>query len=312
MARTKKEKPVDWRDPTEFSNTLNPRIYQGIDAYRNTIKSPAMLATSGTFTQRAMGEYLEKHCLNGDVYAYVQQAKGIIQSARDAASKALAGTRVSGSWQDTLQSRMLTGQRIPAHFSSRAASVLIQFNVQSLVPALDFESTMDNFFSRYVGSETTSRFNVESLLDLRGLSLKRALTPRQSDESQAINDAWVKWAMEYDAANRRALDAQNFIGMAFAASETTLAAFRTFAGLRVVCEAFQIGPDRMELAQQPSRGARADRVDLMILRANRPQWAFDWEQHREVLMAMATARRLHPDATNYADTVVVIDEREEA
>lgn len=310
--RAPKEKPVDWRDPIEFRRVLDGRIRQGVSTYCNTIKSPAGLTTSGTLTPRAMGEYLEKYCLHGDVYAYVQQAKGIIQSAGDATSKSLDGTRVSDSWQDTLQSRMLTGQRIPVYFSNLSTSAAILFSVQSLVPPLDFESAMDNFFNRYVGSETTSRANVEALLDVRGLSLKRALTPRQSDESQAINDAWIKWAVEYDAAHRRALDAHNFIGMAFGVSETMLAAFRTFAGLRVVCEAFQIESDHMELAQQPSRGARSDQADLMVLRANRPQWAFDWGQHREVLMAMATARRLHAHATNCVETVVVIDEQEEA
>lgn len=313
MARTKKEKPIDWRDPNEFRLHLDTRITTGVNAYANTIRSPAA-AGSMTFTTREMGLYLERHCLNGELYAYVQQAKGIIQAARDGAAKQLDGTRMSGSWHETLESRMLTGQKIPVYFSgySRdAASALIQFNVQSLIPALDFESHMDNFFNRYFGSYTASRADVDALLDRYGLSTRRALTPRPGAESQVIHDAWIKWAIEFDEAHSKAVVARSFVSMIFTMSETTLAAFRTFSGLRVICEAFGMEPERMHAAQQPSRGARADRVDTARLRSTRPQWAFDWERHREVLMAMATAKRLHPNATNHAATVVVIDETEE-
>ena len=254
-----------------------------------------------------MGKYIETHCLRGEIHAYVQQAKGIIEAARVAASPQGDSSRAAASWSDTLEQRLTTGQSIPVHFKSDKYSALIQFKVESLVPALDFESMMQNFFNRYNGAEIISESDALALLEMRGIGVNFAMTPRTSNESQALNDSWVGWAVDVVQSYQRAIKAFNFVRMLFGASETTLAAFRTFAGLRVVCEAFGVTADRIELAQQVSRGARSDRVDIGHLRALRPQWAFDWEQHREVLMAMATARRLHPDATNHAETIVVLE-----
>jgi hypothetical protein len=308
MARTKKEKPVDWRDPQAFLDALNSPVVLGAQAYTNCIKSPAHVAMGGKpFMKFHMGAYIVDHCLSGEIHAYVQQAKGIIEAAKVAASPQIDSSRATGSWWTTLEQRMTTGQSIPVHFKSGNYSALIQFKVESLVPALDFESTMQNFFNRYGGAAIIAESSALALLESRSLSTNRAMTPRISEESQALNDSWVEWAVDVAQAYQSAIKAYNFVRMLFGASETTLAAFRTFAGLRVVCEAFGVTADRIELAQQVSRGARSDRVDIGQLRALRPQWAFDWEQHREILMAMAMARRLHPDTTNHAETVVVIE-----
>lgn len=306
MARTKKEKPVDWRDPQVFLDSLDGRVFAGAQAYMNAIKSPAHVAMGGKpFMKFNMGAYIVDHCLSGEIHAYVQQAKGIIEAAKVAASPQIDSSRASTSWWVTLEQRMTTTQNIPVRFKSGKYSALIQFKVESLVPALDFESTMQNFFNRYNGAEIIAESDVLALLELRGIGTNRAMTPRVNDESQALNDSWVEWALDVAQSYRRAIKAYDFVRLLFGASETTLAAFRTFAGLRVVCEAFGVPADRIELAQQVSRGARSDRVDIGQLRALRPQWAFDWEQHREVLMAMATAQRLHPDATNHAETILV-------
>ncbi len=308
MTRKKKEVPPDWRDAKVFYDALDGVMFLAAQAYMNTIKSPAHVAVGGEpFMRFHMGKYIETHCLSGEIYAYVQQAKGLIEAARVAASPQIGSSRAAASWVDTLSQRLTTGQSIPVHFKSDKYSALIQFKVESLVPALDFESMMQNFFNRYNGAEIHAESDVLALLELRGIGVNSAMTPRTSNESQALNDSWVGWAVDVAQSYQRAIKTFNFVRMLFGASETTLAAFRTFAGLRVVCEAFGVTADRIELAQQVSRGARSDRVDIRHLRALRPQWAFDWEQHREVLMAMATARRLHPDTTNHAETIVVIE-----
>lgn len=308
MARTKKEVPPDWRDPQEFLGALDGAVFLSARTYTNCTKSPAHVAMGGRpFMKFHMGAYIVDHCLSGEIHAYVQQAKGIIEAAKVAASPQIDSSRASTSWETTLEQRLTTGQSIPVHFKSGKYSALIQFKVESLVPALDFESTMQNFFNRYSDAEVIAESSALALLELRSLSTSRAMTPRISEESQALNDSWVEWAVDAAQAYQRALAAYNFVRMLFGASETTLAAFRTFAGLRVVCEAFGVTADRIELAQRVSRGARSDRVDIGKLRALRPHWAFDWEQHREVLMAMATAQRLHPDATNHAETIVVLE-----
>lgn len=308
MARTKKEVPPDWRDASVFLDMLDSRVFLGAQAYMNTIKSPAHVAVGeGAFAKRHMGKYIEDHCLSGEIYAYVQQAKGIIEAAKVAASPQIDSSRAAASWWVTLEQRLTTGQSLPVHFRGDKYSALIQFKVESLVPALDFESTMQNFFSRRNVAEIYAESDVLAQLELRGIGNNRAMTPRTSNESQALNDSWVGWAVDVAQSYRRAIKAYDFVRTLFGASETTLAAFRTFAGLRVVCEAFGVPADWIELAQQVSRGARSDQVNLLHLRSIRPQWAFDWEQHREVLMAMATARWLHPDTTNHAETVVVIE-----
>ncbi len=308
MARVKKEKPVDWRDSTAFYEALDGRVFSGAQAYKNCIKSPAHAAHKGSaeFARRHMGKYIEDHCLHGELYAYVRQVWGVIKAAEVAASPQIDSSRATESWVVTLHQRLTTGQSIPVHFKGDKHSALIQFNVESLVPALDFDSLMQNFFNRYSGAEIVSESGALALLELRSLSLSRALTPRISEESPALNDSWVSWAVDVAQAYQRAFKAYEFVKLLFGASDTTLAAFRTFAGLRVVCEAFGVGADRIEMAQQVSRGSRVDQVNITHLRALRPQWAFDWEQHREVLMAMATAKRLHPDATNHAETIVVL------
>jgi hypothetical protein len=309
MARAKREKPVDWRDPTAFYDALDGRVFSGAQAYMNCIKSPAHAAHKGSaeFARLHMGKYIEDHCLSGELYAYVQQAKGIIKAAEVAASPQIDSSRATESWATTLHQRMTTGQSVPVHFKGDKYSALIQFKVESLVPALDFDSSMQNFFNRYNGAEIIAQSDALALFELRSLRLSRALTPRSSDESSVLNASWVSWAVDVAQAYQRAIKAYEFVKLLFGASDTTLAAFRTFAGLRVVSEAFGIGADRIEMAQQLSRGSRVDQVNTTHLRALRPQWAFDWEQHREVLMAMATARRLHPDATNHAETIVVLE-----
>jgi hypothetical protein len=309
MARVKKEKPVDWRDPTAFYDALDGRVFSGAQAYKDCIKSPAHAAHKGSaeFARLHMGKYIEDHCLHGELHAYVRQAWGIIKAAEVAASPQIDSSRATESWATTLHQRMTTGQSVPVYFKGDKYSALIQFKVTSLIPALDFDSLMQNFFNRYNGAEIIAQSDALALFELRDLNLSRALTPRISEEPPALNDSWVSWAVDVARSYQRAIKAYEFVKTLFGASDTTLAAFRTFAGLRVVCEAFGVPADRIEMAQQVSRGARVDQVNITHLRAIRPQWAFDWEQHREVLMAMATAKRLHPDTTNHAETIVVLE-----
>lgn len=313
MPRTKKEKPVDYRVAKNALETIRSRLNSAAQSYCNTIKPPLPIPQGLEYTMesRAVGAYAERFFLHGEVKAYVQNAVATLQAAEAATYATAQPVIASDSWYTTMCDSMYKLVSIPVEMSHGDKTLHVVFRCQSLMPLPRHSTAAENQYNFFWHThDVINRDDWDiRMRDVYGATDLPCFRPRfETEFTHDLPEKWIEWAERRTAAERAAYNAFDFTIRLIESSETMYAASRAFVGFRTILEALQVGHEILQACSTQSRGKLVDKVDIGTLRRTRPNWIAEWEQHRETLLAAATAHRLHGGEANYIQFAFLIEE----
>lgn len=313
MPRTKKEKPVDYRIAQNALPTIRSRLDAAARSYRATIKPPLPIPQGLAYTDesRAVGAYIERFFLHGEVKAFVQSAASMLQTAEVTTYTTAQPVVAASEWYNTMRDAMYKLVSIPVEMSHGDKTLHTVFRCQSLMPLPRYSTAAINQYNWFVHThDVIQRSDWDMRMrEVYGVYDLPCFRPRFDTEfTHDLPAKWIGWAERLTRADRDVTQATCFMARLIESSETMYAASRAFIGLRTILDALNVGYEIKEACVTPSRGKLSDKVDFTSLRHSRPAWAEEWGKHREVLLAAATAHRLHGDAANHVQHVFLIEE----
>lgn len=312
MRRTKKEKPVDYRVAKNALETIRSRLNSAAQSYCNTIKPPLPIPQGLAYTDesRAVGSYVERFFLHGETKAFVQSAASMLQAAEAVTHTTAQPVIAAGGWYTTMRDSLYKLVSIPVEMSHGDKTLHVVFRCQSLMPLLRYSVAASNQYGFFEYThDVIQRLNWDIRMETYGVTDLPCFRPRfETEHTHDLPEKWIEWAERRTAAERAAYNAFDFTIRLIESSETMYAASRAFVGFRTILEALQVGHEILQACGTPSRGKLVDKVDIGTLRRTRPNWTAEWEQHRETLLAAATAHRLHGGDANFIQHAFLIEE----
>lgn len=312
MRRTKKEKPVDYRVAVNALKTIRSRLNSAARSYCETIKPPLPIpqGLAHTDESRAVGAYVERFFLHGEVKAFVQSAASMLQAAEAATYATAQPVVAADSWYTTMRDSLYKLVSIPVEMSHGDKTLHVVFQCQSLMPLPRHSTAAENQYNFFWHThDVINRDDWDARMGIYGVSDLPCFRPRfETEFTHDLPEKWIEWAERRTAAERAVYNAFDFTIRLIESSETMYAASRAFVGFRTILEALQVGHEILQACNTQSRGKLVDKVDIGMLRRTRPNWTAEWEQHRETLLAAATAHRLHGGDVTYIQHAFLIEE----